>query len=161
MIQTKETENNNIEKKQLKPRQFSDKLADVKKRLLNEIKSLNQEIELLKTRIKIINTTPPKEKLVQVINHITQEIERKDEIIMNHESIMYVRNKEDKLLKQTIKEISKKYADLEDMYEQVSVDLEKCVQDNDKLKYDLIQKNKSIILEYKLFGFRIFTKTTY
>jgi hypothetical protein len=158
MIQTQETENNNLEKKHLKPRQFSDKPADVKRRLLIEIKSLNQEIELLKTKIKIINTTPPKEKLVQVINQITQEIQRKDEIIMNHESIMYARNKEDKLLKQTIKEISKKYADSEGMYEQVSVTLEKCMQDNEKLKIDLIEKKNIIVTKYKFLGICFLTK---
>ena len=77
---------------------------------------------------------------------------------MNYENIMVARDKQDRLLKQTIKDISKKYSDAEDMYEQVSVTLEKCMQDNEKLKLDLIEKKNNVVTKYKFLGICFLTK---
>lgn len=99
-----------------------------------------------------------KEELISLINGLTDEINSKNEVIMNYENIMVARDKQDRLLKQTIKDISKKYSDAEDMYEQVSVNLEKCMQDNEKLKLDLIEKKNNVVTKYKFLGICFLTK---
>jgi translation initiation factor 2B subunit (eIF-2B alpha/beta/delta family) len=124
----KEEKKDTVEKKQPKRRSFADRKKDIK------------------------------EDLVNLINHLTKEIEGKNEVIMNYETTMVARDKEDRLLKQTIKEINKRYSDAEEMYEQVSVTLEKCMQDNDKLKQDLIQKKNVVVTRYKFLGMCVLTK---
>ena len=124
----KEEKKDTVEKKQPKRPSFADRKKDIK------------------------------EDLVNLINHLTEEIEDKNEVIMNYETTMVARDKEDRLLKQTLKEINKRYSDAEEMYEQVSLTLEKCMQDNDKLKQDLIQKKNVVVTRYKFLGMCVLTK---
>ena len=168
----------NSEKKDVKKR--ASKTTDSKKEEVN-LKSILSENENLKTQIRLLKLKNGalqdplhNENLGIVINDLTEEIQDNNEIIRKHleeikfkdgtisglQKAIFFRDKEIKLLKQTIKDINKKYNDSEEMYEQVSVNLESCVADNNKLKLDLIAKKKPIVFEYRLFGFKFFTKTS-
>jgi len=167
----------NSEKKDVKKR--APKPTDSKKEavnlecLLSENENLKTKIRLLKLKNGALEDPLYNKKLEVIINDLTKEIQDKNEEISKHlneikfknetisrfQKAIISKDKEIRLLKQTIKDITKKYNDSEEMYEQVSVTLENCMRDNDKLKNDLIEKKKPIVSEYKFFGFSMFTKT--
>jgi|688.fasta_scaffold00162_18 chromosome segregation ATPase len=137
-------------------------------------KNLRLELNALKLKNSVLEDPKRNKNLEIVVNQLTKEIQDKNEVMSKHldeikfkdetisgfQKAILFRDKEIKLLKQTIKDINKKYNDSEEMYEQVSVTLEDCMRDNDKLKLDLIEKKKPIVFEYRLFGFKFFTKTS-
>jgi len=168
----------NSKKKDLKKR--AHKPTDSKKEAVNlenvlsENENLKTEIRLLKLKNSFLQDPNRNKNLEIVINQLTKEIEDKNEVVSRHlseikvkdetisgfQKTLFIRDKEIKILKQNIKDINKKYNASEEMYEQVCASMEKCLADNEKLKLDLIQNKKPIVVEYRLFGFFIFSKTS-
>jgi len=137
-------------------------------------KNLRLELNALKLKNSVLEDPKRNKNLEIVVNQLTKEIEDKNEVVSIHldeiklkdetisgfQKALFIADKETKVLKQTIKDINKKYNDSEEMYEQVCASMEKCLADNEKLKLDLIQKKKPVVVEYRLFGFCIFSKTS-
>ena len=167
------SEKKDVKKRVYKPTDSKEEAVKLKS-VLFENENLKTEIRLLKLKNSVLEDPKRNKNLEIVVNQLTKEIEDKnevasrqlnqiklkDETISDFQKALFIRDKEMKILKQNIKDINKKYNDSKEMFEQVCASWEKCLADNEKLNLDLIQKKNPIVVEYRLFGFFIFSKTS-
>ena len=108
-----------------------------------------------------IRETPKKTiiRLKEWIEVNSKEISSLNKTINNYQSTMLARDKQDKLLKQTIKDINKKYVDAEEMYEELLTRFIKLSDENEQRKQASNVK-KPIVTKFRIFGICILTKTS-
>ena len=167
----------NSEKKDVKKRAYkptdSKKEAVNLKSVLSENENLKTEIRLLKLKIDAVNDKSYIEGLETEINILTEEIEDKNEVLSLHldeiklkdetisgfQKALFITDKEIKILKQTIKDINKKYNDSEEMYEELLTRFIKLSDENEQRKQASSIK-KPIVTKFRIFGICILTKTS-